>query len=255
MTMNEEEAKLILQCRRPRGQDDQDAAIREALGMVSGDSAAMELLRQEEELDAVIGERLRSVEPPGDLRRKILVGARVTPRVRHWWPQRKWLAAAAGLAFGIPAMLKYGLPRTGTPIVASALNDFRAITTRKLSDGPKLEKFETVEKVRAHLADHSKTKNPPLPAHLCECTQGTAGCEVFEWNGSEVILICFKADGNRIVHLFSVDASAVEPMPEKCVCVPLNGWHTLTWTEGGKLMMLAGGEKETSEKELRSMME
>jgi hypothetical protein len=39
--MNEEEAKLILQCRRPCGRDDQDAAIRQALEMLGGNNAAM----------------------------------------------------------------------------------------------------------------------------------------------------------------------------------------------------------------------
>ena len=46
--MNAEEARLILQCRRPRGQDDHDPAISEALAFISDDSAAMELLRREE---------------------------------------------------------------------------------------------------------------------------------------------------------------------------------------------------------------
>ena len=65
--MNAEEANLILQCRRPRGQDDHDPAVSEALALIQSDAAAMELLQREETLDALIGERLRRVEPPVDL--------------------------------------------------------------------------------------------------------------------------------------------------------------------------------------------
>jgi hypothetical protein len=255
--MNEEEAKLILQCRRPRGQDDQEDAIREALGMISADSAAMELLRQEEQLDALIGERLRSIEPPLDLRRKILLGAKVAPRASQWWSRRRWIAAAAGLAVGIPVFLKY-IPasRPGDQVlVASALTDFRSFTTKKLTDGPKLEKFETIDEVKTHFASCCRSKSQPMPAQLCECTEGTVGCEVFDWKGNEVTLVCFKAGKKGIVHLFSVDAAALDTRPEKSVCVPLNGWQTLVWVERGKLMLLAGDAKEATEEDLRALVE
>jgi hypothetical protein len=254
--MNPEEAKLILQCRRPCGKDDHDAAIREALEVLSGDCKCMETLRCEERLDAVIGERLRTLDPPLDLRRKILVGARVST-VKQWWKRPWWIAAAAALAVGVPLAIRY-LPgsRPGSvPLIASALTEFRITTTQKLNEGPKLEMLPTIDEVKAHLAVHSTTKSLPLPEHLCDCTDGTVGCEVFDWHGKEVTLICFKAGKNGIVHLFTVDASVLDAFPAKAVCVPLNGWQTRAWVQDGKLMMLAGSEKEATEEDLKSLVE
>ena len=255
--MNPEEAKLILQCRRPCGRDDHDAAIQEALAMLGTDTTAMEVLRQEERLDAVIGERLRCIETPVDLRRKILAGAKLSPRVKPWWQRPRWLAAAAAVAVAIPVGLKY-LPvsRPGNPpLIASVLTDFRIDTTKKLNDGPSLALLPTIDEVKAHLADHSTTKTVPLPTHLCDCTDGTVGCEVFEWRGKEVTLICFKAGKNGVVHLFTVDASVLDAFPAKAVCVPVNGWQTRAWVQDGKLMLLAGGEKEATEEDLKSLVE
>ena len=103
--MNPEEATLILQCRRPRGQDDHEPAISEALALISSDTAAMERVRCEEGLDALIGERLRRVEPPPDLRRKILVGAKVSRPRPLWQRVRTWFAGDIDIAGGPPPQI------------------------------------------------------------------------------------------------------------------------------------------------------
>ena len=249
--MNPEEANLILQCRRPRGQDDHDAVICEALAFAAHDAGFAEALRRESALDAVIGERLRSVEPPADLRRKILVGAKVS-RVRHWWQRPAWLAVAAGVAVAFPLALKYW-PAAGpnTPVFASiTLPDFRAATTQRLNDGPGIKELATMAEVEAHLAANSKVKQLPVPDALCHCPHGTVGCAVFEWKGKEVTLICFNAGKPGVVHLFTVDASALADRPGGPLYEIINGWQTCSWISGDRLMMLAGGEKNVSREDL-----
>ena len=251
--MNAEEAKLILQCRRPRGQDDRDDAISEALALVSGDTAGMELLRREEMLDALIGERLRSVEPPTDLRRKILVGAKVS-RPRPMWRRPAWIAAAAALAVALPVTVKYW--PGASPVFASVtLSDFRTATTQKLNAGhANFKPLASIEEVKVHLEKNTRSKSGvTVPGNLCHCPGGTVGCEIFDWNGREVTLICFNAGKTGTVHLFTVDASALKDGPGGPIYKPENGWQTRSWIEDGHLMVLAGSERAATEQDLEML--
>lgn len=251
--MNAEEAKLILQCRRPRGQDDHSPAISEALALISGDAAGMELLRREEILDALIGERFRSVEPPADLRRKILVGARVS-RPRPVWQRPAWLAAAAAFAVALPTAVKYW--PVSAPVFASVtLSDFRTATTEKLNTGhTNFKPLASLDEVKDHLARNTKSKSSvPVPGNLCHCPGGTVGCEIFEWKGREVTLICFNAGKTGTVHLFTVDASALKDGPGGPIYKPENGWQTRAWIEDGHLMVLAGSERAATEQDLEML--
>ena len=252
--MNTEEATLILQCRRPRGQDDHDPAISDALSLISSDTAAVERLRREEAMDALIGERLRRVEPPADLRRKILVGAKVS-RPRLSWQRPAWMAvaAAAALALAFPMVLKYWPATRNGPIVASlTLSDFRAATTQKLNTGhSNFKPMASFEEVRAHLDSHCRPGCcQAVPDGLCHCPGGTVGCEIFEWEGRKVTLICFNAGKSGTVHLFTVDASALEDRPGGPNYKPENGWQTRAWIENGQLMILAGDQKQATAQDL-----
>ncbi len=256
--MNKEEAKLILQCRRPRGQDDKDPAIQEALTLVNEDSDTMDLVRREERLDAAICDRLKCLCPPPDLLGKILVCARVSSRPRpRWRTPSRLLAVAAMVTAGVFVAVKYLPPAStpGQPVFATAFPEFRVANIQKLKNGPKLEKLSSIDKVKARLAERSAGKEPPVPTHLCECTVGTVGCEVFEWHGNEVTLICFKTGANGVVHLFTVDASVLSALPRQSECIPIQGWQTLAWIENGKLMMLAGEEEKATGDDLRSFVE
>ena len=249
--MNSEESRLILQCRRPCGRDDKDPIISEALAALSGDTALMAAMKREAALDSVISERLRSVEPPADLRRRILIGAKVSRPVR-WWQRPVWLAAAAAIAIMVPLTAKYWPGAvTGGPVFALiTLAEFRAATTQKLQEGPKLQQRGNIDEVRTHLAGRSKGKPVPVPENLCRCPGGAIGCEIFEWRGREVTLICFDAGKSGTVHLFTVDASALEDRPGGPIYQPSNGWQTRAWVNDGRLMVLAASEKAASPRDL-----
>lgn len=250
--MNAEEAKLIVQCRRPCGRDDTDPVISEALDVLRGDAAAMAEVQRESDLDAAISACLRKCEPPADLQRKILVGARVS-RGPRWFFRPVWLAVAACVAVAAPLAVKFW-PGPSAPLFATvSLADFQAATTQKLNDGPKLQRLGNMDAVREHIAGHSKMKSVPVPENLCHCPGGAVGCEVFSWQGQEVTLICFNAGRTGTVHLFTVDAAALQDRPGGAIYVPVNGWHTRTWVNGGKLLMLAGSEKQATAEDLEAL--
>ena len=255
--MNAEEARLILQCRRPCGRDDNDAAIREALEFAAGDPAFMESLQREAAVDTAICQCLRSIAPPADLKQKILVGFKVT-RVRHWWQRPAWLGMAACVAVGSSlAAMKYWpvSPRTAQPIFASVftLPDFRGATTQKLNAGPDVKGMATMDDVRAYLAQNS-CECSWVPEGLCVCPGGPVGCSVFEWNGQNVTLICFDAGKIGEVHLFTVDASALKDRPGGPIYEVANGWRTCSWMSGDRLLMLAGSEKAAKPEDLEALI-
>lgn len=251
--MNDDEAKLILQCARPGGQDDHDAAIREAMEQLSANAGAMENATAQRTLDAVTGQRLRDLEPPADLRRKILAGARLS-RPRPWYLRPAWLAAAAAIAVAATLALKFW-PAGQAPLFAAiSLSDFRTATTQLLNEGPSLEKMGNMDVVREHIAGHSRIKSVPVPENLCHCPGGAIGCAIFKISGQEVPLICFNAGRQGTVHLFTLDASALKDHPGGPIYSPVNGWHTLAWTSGNKLLLLAGSEQQSSSSDLQNLV-
>jgi len=252
--MNAEDAKLILQCRRPRGQDDHDPAISEALAFASCDVAFMEAMRREEALDVAIGERLRSVEPPADLRRKILIGARVT-RVRPVWRRPGWLAAAACLVLSVPLAVKYWPAGPQAPVYAAlTLPELRGLAVHKLSDGPQVAGVKSMEDVKSYLARRNASCCVSVvPKQLCHSPGGPIGCAVYEVKGREVTLICFNAGKLGEVHLFTVDASVLEDRPGGPIYETGGGWHTCTWPAGGHVLLLAGSAGSVTREDLEAM--
>jgi hypothetical protein len=79
------------------------------------------------------------------------------------------------------------------------------------------------------------------------------GCEIYEWRGREVTLICFNAGKAGTVHLFTVDASALEDRPGGAIYQPSNGWQTRAWVEDGRLMVLAASEKDATPGDMEAM--
>lgn len=246
--MNPEEARLILQCRRPHGQDDSLPAMSEAWQALDAYPDDISALKDDAALDAILGEKLRSLAPPADLRRNILTGAKVTP-VLPWWRRRNsWLAAAALLVLGISwqqLALQPGSvsPGSGPPVPTqylptASLEDFRQDITAKVNDGsihlgkvsPKVDDLQT------WLASNAKGRQIPVPAGLAPLP--THGCEVFEWKGREVTLVCFEAADGHMAHLFTLNAADLPADLSQPLLASANGWQTLTWQQDGRLLVL-----------------
>lgn len=251
--MNPEEARLILHCRRPRGQDDADPAIAEAMTCVQNDPAATAELKANEAFDTLFSAQMRSLTVPASLRGNILAGRRLAVKPRRFSPV--WLAAAAAVAVAAPLAWKYWPSQNGQVVFASTtLSDFRFAAAQKLTSHDfRLKRAATMEQLKAHL----QKKTPAVPESLCHCPGGMLGCDVFEWNGNEVTLICFDAGDIGDVHLFTVDAGALKDGPRGPIYQTASGWKTLAWSCpcSGKVMLLAGEEKRVSEDDLNRLIE
>ena len=241
--MNPEEARLILQCRRPQGQDDALPAMAEALKVLEALPGARAALESDAALDALIGARLRHFAVPAQLRHNILAGARITPRL-PWWRRRNFIfSAAAVLAIGWSITLfksQLYSPGSGTvhAVPSGSLAEFRDAATIKISGGEiHLNKVSSqLGELQAYLASRPQGRPVSLPEGLT--TLPTHGCEIFEWKGHEVTLICFETAEAGIAHLFTIDAHALPADLGTPLLASAHGWETLTWKHDGKVMLL-----------------
>lgn len=241
--MNPEEARLILQCRRPQGQDDALPAMAEALEALETLPETQAALEADAVLDALIGAKLRHFPVPPQLRHSILTGARITPRL-PWWRRRAFIfSAAAVFAVGMSfTQLKTSLPSPGSGLVealpAGGLAEFRNAATAKISGGEiHLNKVSShLGELQAYLASRPQGRPVSLPEGLT--TLPTHGCEIFEWQGHEVTLICFETAEAGIAHLFTIDAGALPADLSTPLLASAHGWETLTWKHDGKVMLL-----------------
>ncbi len=244
--MNPEEARLILQCRRPAGQDDRLPAITEAWQTLNGHPEIRAALEADALVDGEIGRKLRSLDPPADLRGLILAGARVTPRLAWWRRRGAFLAAAALIIGGVAAwQLRPLLRPAGTEVVNSpvpatppaSLEEFRQDTTDKVSnDGIHLAHLSRhPSELQAWLSRKSKTPPAEVPPGLSSLA--THGCEIFQWKGREVTLMCFET-GSGTVHLFTMDAADIDWDLSQPQVASANGLETLTWKQNGRIMLL-----------------
>ena len=258
--MTREEAKLILQCRRPCGKDDHLPVMREARSVVETCPDTMAELEAECALDGLIAERVRSVDPPADLLRNILLGAKVTP-MQPWWRRHSGVLAAAaalavaGVILGIPRQPQGGkteltsLPKTTVtqeerigPAVPlqPTLADFRVDTTSKLSaDKVSFQiSSNSVAELQSYVNNHTRIRRVPVPDPMNPLP--TLGCEIFQWRGHEVTLICFNTEEFGTVHLFTIDAADLPGCSAGCTDALAGGWQTVTWKDGDRVLLIAG---------------
>jgi hypothetical protein len=78
------------------------------------------------------------------------------------------------------------------------------------------------------------------------------GCRVLSFRGHKVTLLCFchGKDNKDIAHLFIVERAALPEMKrdEPPVFAKWGGWMTATWTEHGRVYMIAvRGDREAVE--------
>jgi len=184
--MNPQEARLILQCRRARGQDDALPAMAEAWQTLQDFPDLKKELGEDAAFDALIGEKLRAFPVPSALRSSILAGARITPQI-PWWRRRLTVFSAAALiAVGVSSLLiKPHLSRSSHEIAQSqshpGLTEFRDATTQKVNnDGIHFSKASgDFSELQTYLASHStshpgkiSSTSPPCPPMAVKFSNG-----------------------------------------------------------------------------------
>jgi hypothetical protein len=235
-----EPAKLILSAYRPHGQDADDPTFADALAAAGQDATLADWLREQQEFDRAIADRLAQVAPPPGLRERIIAGAKVS-RTREWWqwPQ-VWAVAAMFLILVV----------FGERLAPPHHRELADWQTHALGVLDELEAgrtgFNKSAKNSAELTAWLREHAAPTPAVPSKLTATeTWGCKTWTWQGRQVSLMCFKA-GEKGVHLFTTDrAGLADSPPEGKPEFARHGeWVVASWSQGDKTHMLAGLEGE-----------
>jgi hypothetical protein len=187
--MNTQQAKFILQGYRPNGADAGDATFAEALEQAKLDPILGQWLAREQSLDRAISAKLAEVPAPAGLRESILAGGRVSNTTRRsWWQHPALMAAAAGFA----VLLATGLALWPKQVAAnSPLAEFALGDT--LADSHGGGHGEETSALQAMLSQPTTRLGNRLPVDfksLC-----TAGCRTVNFEGHDVLEVCFKREG------------------------------------------------------------
>ena len=236
-----DEARLLFAAYRPGGQDANDPTFAAALEAAKGDEALARWLADQQDFDRAVAERLRTVSVPGDLRAKILAGAKVSRRPAWWAAPRIWALAAAlavfagiaalwpGKADGLTDWQRHGLAVVGDVVAARQSFDFQDRDAAALT---------------AWLRDHAAPQPAALPVALGG--RPTLGCKTISWDGHTMSLICFDLGDGVIVHLFTTARAGLAGVPPdgRPRLVQEGAWTVALWNEGDKTLMLTSDKGE-----------
>lgn len=248
--MNREQAQRVLLAYRLGETAGGDAQFAEALEMARKDPALMVWLEQEMAADRLVRERLRTVSPPLGLRDRILATNK-TVTVPWWRSPTIWAAAAAVVLVLGGASWWLGSTRGNAtrgravrqsgaaPLGQASLAAFQAEMTKFVATGGySLDlQSDNLAEVKRFLAARNAQPDAAIPGALEKLR--TYGCQIFDWNGSRVTLICFRARGIGIAHLFVVDAALFRDSPstEKQFTAQ-DTWTAVSWRDGRNALVL-----------------
>lgn len=195
--MNSNEAKFILQARRPDGSDDAEPRFSEALEQAKRDPALGEWLAREQAFDAAVAGKLRAVQPPADLRAAILAGARASRPVAFWKrPQVLAMAASVvivcGLALAWPAMRPSVMPATVDQLAMGVMAEVNSSEHHTAMPSPRGE-------LRTLLTDQGTRLAAGLPLDFSQLKAD--GCRSLKIGGRDVLEVCFERGGGEF-HIY-----------------------------------------------------
>lgn len=241
--MDKQQAKLILACARPGGEDDADPAVREALAMAQQDAELHAWLEAERAMDRELVRHVKVAPVPATLRGEILAGRRMET-VRPFWRRRQFwaLAAAVFVLVGV-AVFNFGFQ----PALPSAdYVDMRSDIGALVSSGqfePSHE-LKSGESARAWLGLRKAPTLDDLPPFLADAQ--AVACTVMEWRGRKVGGLCLQKEG-KLMHVFVVRRDQLDALPPDGQILRANfgGHQSLVWNSPEHFFVLVGDEVTT----------
>ena len=239
--MNNQEAKLILQAYRLRGQDAADPQFQEALEQLKRDPELADWFALDRVIETHVQAKIKeAVKPPPHLKAHLLALGRI-PRPAAWWRKPVWLAVAASVVLlGVVATILS--PTSSGREFAS----FRQAMVQNAMQTTDHVSFETHDLMRIQqwVKDRGLNTNFDLPAAL----RGNSmeGCRIVDWRGRKVTMICYVFNGRDHLDLFVFDNTrfggfAPSQTPR---FAQTERFMTATWTRGNRTYLLATSSGE-----------
>ena len=227
-----ERAKFLLSAYRHNGADAQDPIFREALEQATRDPDLANWFANQRSFDALLCEKLSSVQPPASLKPAILSGI-YSGASKHRFPLVRLLGLAAVLFLSGILLIVMQLRNDSD---GRSLSQYQSTAFAVLSEGPKLD-FLTSDLSRSqeYLSQRAAPHASEIPAALHEMP--TVGCRAIDWNGKMISLTCFHLPSGELLHLFVVDAKSLGKIAPQSEIQEINGWRVKFRRESGLLLM------------------
>jgi len=229
-----ERAKFLLSAYRHNGADAQDPVFREALEQAARDPDLAAWFANQRSFDALIAEKLSSLQPPESLKPAILSGLYSAPSKHR--SIFSWLPALAAVLV-LSGILLLTVTRQGGESDRPLLSEYQSAAFAVLSEGPpKLDLLTSdLSRSQAYLSEKAAPRAPEVPAALRGLQ--TVGCKAINWNGKMISLTCFWLPGGELLHLFVIDAKALGRITLQPGIREINGWRVEFRREHGMLLM------------------
>jgi hypothetical protein len=227
-----ERAKFLLSAYRHNGADAQDPIFRDALEQATRDPDLASWFANQRSFDALLCEKLNSVQPPASLKPAILSGIySVGSKPRFTLGRLLGVAAVLFLSGILLTVMQLRSVPDG-----HSLSEFENTAVAVLSEGPKLD-FLTSDFSRSqeYLLQQAVPHASEIPAALHGLP--TVGCRAIDWNGKMISLTCFCLPSGQLLHLFVVDAKSLGKIAPQGDIQEINGWHVKFRREKGLLLM------------------
>ena len=245
--MTPEEAKFILEARRPDGSDDADPQMAEALAVAKNDPEMRRWLAEQEEFDMAIAGKLSGVSAPVRLRERIVVGRRVG-RGRSWLSIRRALPLAAAIALLASIGAFWLRSPGGNTVVAFGVH------AEKFIHGKWDHRFDLPESDLGRIGDWVAKQDGPAPVDVPSGVSGSKmyGCKLYEWNGHKATLVCFSAADGGTIHLVVTRREAISNPPGASPVHFSHGeFNMAAWSRGDRVYVaLTSSPREELEKVL-----
>jgi hypothetical protein len=246
--MNRDEAKIILLLYRPDTTDANDPQIAEALALAKLDPELARWLAEHCARQNVLREKFRQIAAPAGLKEQIISEQAAFSKKDS--PRQKIVLAVAVTAIvaSLAVLASFYFPRggNGNPADFNTLADYQGQMAYVATSGYAMN-FTTndLSQIRAYLGQNDAPADYVLPTPLEKTA--TTGCAIENWQDKKVSMICFrtgkplpsKKQGD--LWLFVVDRSSVKGASDDISpqFIKVNQLITATWTQGGKLYLLA----------------
>jgi uncharacterized membrane protein YbaN (DUF454 family) len=245
--MNNQEARLILQAYRPDGQDASDPLFAEALEQVRRDPELQRWFAQQNSLDVRVQALLEVAIPVPRRLKSDLLALRKISRPAPWWFQPMKLAAAAAVVLLLGLAVFFLLPQKQTQFAS-----FRETMARYSAQTQEHIVFEShdLAEIQQWLQGQGIETSFDLPAALPG--RSAQGCRVVDWNGRRATMICFMLKGEHM-DLFVMDRAGLPDLPDTSApqYAKAGDLMTATWSEGDKIYLLTGENKELLQRVLQ----
>jgi uncharacterized membrane protein YbaN (DUF454 family) len=233
--VNSHEAKQILIAWRPGHGDLRDPRVAEALEHARRDPALHAWLEKHAAFQRTVEKSFQQIPVPTDLRDRILSGRKLV-KVGFWTWRREWLRAAAVFLLLLGLAGFWFRPRP-----THSFSTFRERTVLGVQRVYPAMDIVTndMAQVRKFLAGRNAPADYKLPAGLSRLP--VIGGGVLSWQGRGVSMVCLDSIDAGTLFLFVLNESSVnDPPPGAPEFVPVFEMMTASWTEDGKVFVLAG---------------